>query len=162
MQRRLLLLAAAVTFLASALPASAAGDLPVDIVTKIYKLSAGKKGDYSGASAFGDKAIRSEYFSKSLLAAIVKMEKKSARTNEPILDFDPVTSSQDPSVKRLKIEAENATADQATIAATFFSFDEKTPSVVRYKFIMEGDSWKLDEMTGGHDKDIWSLRDIIK
>ena len=149
------------TACAIASPAFAAGEQPADIVTLIYKVSAGKKGDYSGASAFTDKGIRAKYFSKSLVAAIVKMDRKSAATNEPILDFDPVTSSQDPSVKRLKITSESQTADKAVVTATFYSFDSKTPTVVRYLFNLEGDSWRIDDMTGGEVKDSWKLREVI-
>ena len=158
MFRRTFLLAAA---FAIAGPALAAGEQPVDIVTRIYKLSAGKNGDYSGESAFNDKGVRAKYFSRSLAAALVKMDKKSAATNEPILDFDPVSSSQDPSVKRLKIASESQTADQAIVAATFYSFDATTPVVVRYLFILEGDSWRIDDMTGGNEDASWKLREVI-
>ena len=72
MFRRTFLLAAA---FAIAGPALAAGEQPVDIVTRIYKLSAGKNGDYSGESAFNDKGVRAKYFSRSLAAALVKMIK---------------------------------------------------------------------------------------
>ena len=159
MNRRLFLLAA--TFLATA-PALAAGETPEEIVAKIYKVSAGKKGDYAGESAFGDPAIRRAYFSKAFVAALVKMDKKSAKTNEPILDFDPVTSSQDPSVKRLKIEAESTGADQTDVTATFYSFDATTPTIVHYLFVSEGGGWRVDDITGDVEGEKWSVREIAK
>lgn len=159
MLRRTLLIA--ITF-AVAAPALATVEQPADIVAAIYKVSAGKKGDYSGNSAFNDKSIRARYFSKGLMAAVMKMEKKSQATNEPILDFDPVSDSQDPSVKRLKITLEGTDNTNSVVAASFYSFDNKEPSIVRYFFIAESDGWRLDNMTGGTGDLKWSLRDLIK
>ena len=160
MNRRQILLAAFAGSLA--IPAFAAGETPQDIVTRIYKVSAGPKGDYSGESGFSDKGIRAAFFSKGFLAAIVKMDKKSARTNEPILDFDPVTASQDPSVTRLKIDTESTAADRASVTATFYAHGSKTPTIVRYLFILEGGGWRLDDIAGDVDGDKWSVREITK
>ncbi len=160
MNRRQILLAAWASSLV--LPALAASETPLDIVTQIYRVSAGKKGDYAGESAFSDKAIRASFFSRGFLAAVVKMEKKSASTNEPILDFDPVTASQDPSVKRLKIGTESAGADSGIVTATFYSFDNKQPTLVRYLFIMEAGQWKLDDIEGDVEGDKWSVRAITR
>jgi hypothetical protein len=135
---------------------------PRDIVVEIYRISAGKDGNYRGPSAFSDKGVRSRYFSKSLLAAIVRMEKLSKQKNEPILDFDPVTNSQDPDVKDLQIAVESETPSNVVVAARFLSFEEKEPSIVRYDFIKDGGAWKIDDIHGEHGKDKWSLRDTIK
>src|SRR5262249_16130463 len=133
-----------------------------DIVEKIYKVSAGPDGKYQSASAFSDNGIRKRYFSKALLAQILRMEKKSARDNEPILDFDPITNSQDPDVKDLTITVESRAPAKPVVAAKFFSFDDKQPSIVRYDFVLENATWRIDEIRGEHGTDKWSLRDIIK
>jgi hypothetical protein len=135
---------------------------PRDIVVEIYRISAGADGKYHGPSAFNDTGVRNRYFSRSLLTAVVKMEKLSRKTNEPILDFDPVTSSQDPDVKALQITVESETAAKVVVAVRFLSFDDTEPSIVRYDLIQERNGWKIDDMRGEHGKDAWSLRDIIK
>ena len=89
MHRRLLLgclmAAQAWALVPATAAAAAATESPRDIVTKIYKISAGKDGKYQGPSAFSDKAVRGRYFSKSLLAAVVRMEKRSKEKDEVIL-----------------------------------------------------------------------------
>lgn len=135
---------------------------PVEIVTEIYRVAAGADGKYDGPSAVDDEALRKLYLSKSLVAALVAMEKRAK--DGPILDFDPISNSQDPSVKNLSITQESKTDAKAVVAAKFFSFEEKEPSIVRYDFIKVGADWKIDDVEGqrGGDKTpAWSLRKII-
>jgi hypothetical protein len=142
---------------AAAVPtaARAAGESsPADVTTAIYRIYAGPKGDYQTGN-LDDKRV-AVYLSKSLRAALKAMDARSKKLNEPILDFDPVTDSQDPQVEKLTIAAEG---DAAAIA-TFFSGDVK--HVVRYSFVREGDAWKVDDISGGAGDDKWDLRDIIK
>ena len=142
---------------AAAVPtaARAAGESsPADVTTAIYRIYAGPKDDYQTGN-LDDKRV-AVYLSKSLRAALKAMDARSKKLNEPILDFDPVTDSQDPQVEKLTIAAEG---DAAAIA-TFFSGDVK--HVVRYSFVREGDAWKVDDISGGAGDDNWDLRDIIK
>ncbi len=138
-------------------------DDPQSIVTKIYAISAGRDGKYSGDSAFLKPDVQRRWYSKSLRAALAAVKREEAKTGDVILDFDPVTNSQDPSVKRLAIAVESQTDAAAVVSATFFSFAEKEPSIVRYVFIREGADWKLDDMRGEHaGKDKWVLRGLLK
>jgi hypothetical protein len=149
----MVLLLAAVS--ATPVAARAAGESsPADIVTAIYRVYAGPKGDYS-AGSLDDKRV-AVYFSKSLRAELKAMNARSKKLNEPILDFDPVTDSQDPQVDKLTIAPEG---DVAALA-TFSGGDEQ--HVVRYLFVREGDVWKLDDIAGGAGDNKWDLRDIIK
>ncbi len=135
---------------------------PVEIVTEIYRIAAGPNGKYDGQSAIENKQVRKLYLSKSLVAALVAMKKREK--DGVILDFDPITNSQDPSVKNLTIAEQSKTDAKAIVAAKFFSFEEKEPSIVRYEFVNTGADWKIDEITGqrGGDKtQAWSLRKII-
>jgi hypothetical protein len=100
----------------TALPALAAEPSPRDIVAEIYRISAGQDGKYQGPSAFDDEGVRTRYFSKPLLAAIVRMEKLSKEKDEPILDFDPVTNSQDPDVKDRQITVESESPSKTVVA----------------------------------------------
>jgi len=135
--------------------AQAAGESsPVEATTAIYRIYAGPKGDYQSGN-LEDKHVL-VHLSKSLRAALKAMDARSKALNEPILDFDPVTDSQDPEVEKLTIAAEG----DAAAVATFFSGDVK--HVVRYSFVREGDAWKVDDISGGAGDDRWDLRDIIK
>lgn len=142
---------------AAAVPttARAAGEnSPADVVTAIYRIYAGPKGDYQTGN-LDDKRV-AVYLSKSLRAALKAMDARSKKLNEPILDFDPVTDSQDPQVEKLTIAAES----DAVAAATFFSGDVK--HVVRYSFVREDGAWKVDDIAGGAGDETFDLRDIIK
>jgi hypothetical protein len=141
--------------LAAAFPwsAAAAGPSPTDVVTAIYRIYAGPKGDYQ-AGSIEDKRI-SAYFTASLRNALAAMNARSRKTNEPILDFDPVTDSQDPQVERLSIAAES----ENVVAATFFSGEVK--HLVRYVFKSESGPLKIDDISGGSGADAWDLRRII-
>ncbi len=151
MKRRTFLILADASLLSPA--ALAAEAAPVDVVTSIYRLYAGPKGDYQNGS-IDDKRV-SAFFTKSLRAALKAMNARSKNLNEPILDFDPVTDSQDPMVRRLSI----APQSEGVVEATFYSGEVK--HVVRYLFKKEDGAWKIDDIAGlGDDK--WDLRDIIK
>ena len=141
---------------AVALPSAAlaAGESsPADVTTAIYRIYAGPKGDYRNGN-LDDKRV-AVYLSKSLRAALKAMDARSKKLNEPILDFDPVTNSQDPQVEKLTIAAEG---DAAAIA-TFFSGDVK--HVVRYSFVREDGAWKVDDISGGAGDETFDLRDVI-
>ncbi len=151
MKRRTFLILADASLLSPA--ALAAEAAPVDVVTSIYRLYAGPKGDYQNGS-IDDKRV-SAFFTKSLRAALKAMDARSKKLDEPILDFDPVTDSQDPMVQRLSI----APQSEGVVEATFYSGEVK--HVVRYVFAKEDGAWKIDDIAGQGD-DKWDLRDIIK
>ena len=133
--------------------AAAAEPSPTDVVTGIYRIYAGPKGDYQ-AGSIEDKRI-AVLFTTSLRKALAAMNARSRKSNEPILDFDPVTDSQDPQVERLSIAPES----DSVVAATFFSGAVK--HVVKYDFKPEGGASKLDDISGGSGADAWDLRRII-
>ena len=133
--------------------AAAAEPSPTDVVTGIYRIYAGPKGDYQSGS-IEDKRI-AVLFTTSLRKALAAMNARSRKSNEPILDFDPVTDSQDPQVERLSIAAES----DSVIAATFFSGAVK--HVVKYDFKPEGGGLKIDDISGDSGADAWDLRRII-
>ncbi len=142
---------------AAAVPmaARAAGESsPADVTTAIYRIYAGPKGDYQTGN-LDDKRV-AVYLSKSLRAALKAMDARSRKLDEPILDFDPVTDSQDPQVETLSIAA----AGDAAATATFFSGDVK--HVIRYSFVREDGEWKVDDIAGGAGDETFDLRDIIK
>ena len=133
--------------------ARAAEPSATDVVTGIYRIYASPKGDYQ-AGSIEDKRI-AVLFTISLRKALAAVNGRSRKVNEPILDFDPVTDSQDPQVERLSIAAES----DSVVAATFFSGAAK--HVVKYDFKSEGGALKIDDISGGSGADAWDLRRII-
>ena len=147
------LLLAAAAAIPTAAPAAGESS-PADVTTAIYHIYAGPKGDYQTGNLDDKRVV--VYLSKSLRAALKAMDARSKKLNEPILDFDPVTDSQDPQVEKLSIAPEG----DAAAVATFSSGDVK--HLVRYSFVREGDAWKVDDISGGAGGDTWDLRDVIK
>jgi hypothetical protein len=138
----------AASLLLAAAPALAAGPTdPVEIVKYFYSFSAGKSGKWEGPSAFFDKTIRKTYFSPSLLALLAEEEKLSEGEIGAI-DYDPISNSQDPSVRNLKILPVSQTVDAARVGATFTREAKATaPKVlIYYDFVREGGAWKLNDM----------------
>lgn len=155
---RLVLLASAIT-----IPRMARADeSTVSIVTLFYKLSAGKDGKYSGKSAYYQDKIRAKYFTKSLRDLVVALEKKAKQKDDPGLDFDPVTNSQDPSVKDLKIEQDGESDGESAVNASFATESGSDRMVIRYIFLRQQDAWKLDNITTGTGGEGWDLRKLIK
>jgi len=147
------LLLAAAAAIPTAAPAAGESS-PADVTTAIYHIYAGPKGDYQTGNLDDKRVV--VYLSKSLRAALKAMDARSKKLNEPILDFDPVTDSQDPQVEKLSIAPEG----DAAAVATFYSGDVK--HLVHYSFVREGDAWKVDDISGGAGGDTWDLRDVIK
>ncbi len=136
---------------------------PRAIVEQIYKISAGPDGQYHGKSVFQLPEPRRRLLTKSLNGALDAMDRKSKRLNEPILDFDPITDSQDPSARNLTLATQSATARQAVVVAKFFAQDETQPTQVRYVLLLEGGTWKVDDISGGRAGQAgWSLRKVIR
>src|SRR6478752_2387277 len=118
--RRKLILFGATGLLAATMPrvALTAPDDPVGIVTAIYTRAAKGKGEGGGGFVSENKAAKARYLSKSLIALWAKADAHTRKGDSGPLDFDPVTSSQDPDVKPFKVAAEKQEADKATVAIT--------------------------------------------
>ncbi|WP_210186007.1 MULTISPECIES: DUF3828 domain-containing protein [unclassified Beijerinckia] len=149
--------------LGSLLPAELAWaqavETPAQIVAALYKASAGKNGKYEGPSAIQDKRIRGRYFSAKLGSLFDRAEKEQTRTGDAIIDFDPITNSQDPSVIDLSITSEKEDDKSAVVAAKFRTLLVGAEAMtVRYDFIREKGGWRLDDIRGTVDKDAWSFR----
>lgn len=159
MQRRAFL---AMLAACAATPAFALLPLPTDplpIVERIYKLAAGKSGKYDGPSMIDNKEVRERYLSKSLDTLVRKAYAKSRRINEPIIDFDPVLNTQDPSPPEgLKVEVASASDTKATVVASWKIGG--TGYAVAYDFVRESGAWKVFDLRGGEGQDAWSLRKI--
>ena len=129
MRRRTFLILAGASVIAPPGRTFAVDSTPLDVVTALYRIYAGPKGDYATGN-FSDPHVE-VFFTKSLRAAMSAMYARSRKDNEPILDFDPVTDSQEEMVERLSIARES----DSVVAATFEGRASK--HVVRYSFARE-------------------------
>ncbi|WP_256806611.1 DUF3828 domain-containing protein [Bradyrhizobium sp. Bra64] len=155
------------SLLASTSPAFAVmpapGD-PVAIVTAIYTRAAKGKGDGGGAVIIENKAAKSQYLSKALIALWAKADAHTPKGDVGPVDFDPVTNSQEPDVKSFKVDAEKMGADKATIAVTITGHrNDRKPAdlIVRYDFVREASTWKIDDIKGSSEGEAWSIRKML-
>jgi hypothetical protein len=157
----------AASLLATASPALAVmpapGD-PVAVLTAIYTRAAKSKGDGGGAFIIENKAAKSQYLSKALVALWAKADAHTPKGDVGPVDFDPVTNSQEPDVKSFKVDAEKIEADKAAVAVTITGHrNDRKPAdlIVRYDFVREAGSWRIDDIKGSSDGEAWSIRKML-
>lgn len=156
-----------ISLLAGVRPALAQTPAPADpaaIVTAIYTRAAKGKGDGGAAFVIENKAAKTKYFSKALVALWAKADAHTPKGDVGPVDFDPVTNSQEPDVKSFKVDPETMEADKATIAVTITGHrNDRKPAdqVVRYDFVREANSWRIDDIKGSSDGEAWSIRKML-
>ena len=137
---------------------------PVAILTAIYTRVAKGKGDGGGGFVVDSKAAKAKYLSKSLVALWAKADAQTPKDEVGAIDFDLVTNSQDPDVKSFTLATEKLDADKATIAVTLTGHraERENPAdqVIRYDFVREANTWKIDDIRGAIDGKPWSLREL--
>jgi hypothetical protein len=134
---------------------------PRDVVAAIYKLTvADLKKKPDGASPFFDRASRKKFFSKAFDALITTSEEAAARDKAAMIDFDPITASQDPEVQKVTLKTDVLELGKATVSASFVNRGQAT--VVSYDFIKQDGDWRVDDIKGTTEKEAWSVRKILK
>lgn len=131
---------------------------PKAIVDWIYaELIKSQKTTEDAFSVFNEDVLGA-LFSKAYIAAYRKADAMAKKKEEPLLDGDPVTNSQDPDISKVttKIMAQNAGA--ATVAASFMN--SGTADQVVYRFVKEGEAWKIDDIIAGKS-DPFSVRKLF-
>ncbi|OAF12155.1 DUF3828 domain-containing protein [Bradyrhizobium neotropicale] len=162
--RRSLIAASLLASINPALAQTPAPTDPVAILTAIYTRAAKGKGDGGGAFVVENKAAKAKYLSKALVALWAKADAHTPKGDVGPVDFDPVTNSQEPDVKSFKVDAEKMEADKATVAVTITGHrNDRKPAdqIVRYDFVREANSWKIDDIKGSSDGEAWSIRKML-
>jgi hypothetical protein len=142
-----------------------AAESPRDYVVAVYK---GVGGSRSWDSLFAKAMGRKRPFSKSFDLTLITADARSKKSQEPWLDFDPISNSQDPSIHGLRINIVSETSNTSTISAEFRSAPgPKAPvSQVIYDFVRENNLWALDNIRGGSQNckecPAWSLQNLAK
>ena len=157
----------AASLFAATTPAYAQAPAPNDpatILTAIYTRAAKGKGDGGAAFVTENKAAKAKYLSKALVALWAKADAHTPKGDVGPIDFDPVTNSQEPDVKSFKVDAEKTEADKATLAVTITGHrNDRKPAdqIVRYDFVREANSWKIDDIKRSSDGEAWSIRKML-
>lgn len=140
---------------------------PEAVVAALYRAAGGVGGDYSHPiSIFADPLGRATFLSTGLREALDAMDKRTQPGDVPDLDFDPVTSSQDPNVRDLKIVAERQETgkgeDKAAVRVSFGrSGDKSKPITLRYWLVRQSDGWRIDDIAN-MGKDAWRIGAILQ
>jgi len=154
-------------------PALAAAQDAAGPIVAIYKKAAAGKGDSGGQFVWLEKKDRPRWLSKSLTALWNAEEAKTPKGDQPPPGFDPVSDSQDPLVRNVKVAVEKNDGKRATVAASFDSWPSgntvgqqraNPPErvTVRYDMVLERGRWKIDGIRGGTGDKPWSIRAILK
>jgi hypothetical protein len=136
---------------------------PSAVVAAIYRTAAGVGGDYSHSiSVIADPRSRAQYLSERLQRELKEMDSRTPAGDAPDLDFDPITSSQDPDVRGLRIATEAEGVRTATVRAEFHRGGAKgKPIVLLYSLTRENGGWRVDDIAE-QGKDGWRLSAILK
>lgn len=162
--RRHFVASALLASISPALAQTAASSDPAAILNAIYTRAAKGKGDGGGAFIIENKAAKAKYLSKSLNALWAKADAHTPKGDVGPVDFDPVTNSQEPDVKSFKVDTEKLDADKAALAVTMTGHrNDRKPAdrVVRYEFVREANSWRIDDIKGSSDGEAWSIRKML-
>src|SRR4051812_8985140 len=92
----------------AAVPIALAASSPVDPITAIYRKAAAGKGDSGGTFVFLTKKNRVRWLSKSLTKLWNEEDRKTPKGDQTPPGFDPVSNSQDPFVRNVKVELEKS------------------------------------------------------
>jgi hypothetical protein len=136
---------------------------PAAIITAIYTRVA--KGKGGGGFVTENKAAKTKYLSKELIALWAKADAHTPKGDIGPVDFDPVTNSQESDVKSFKVVTEKLEADKAAIAVTIIGTRPRAKAAdqtVHYDFVRDGDKWKIDDIKGSDDGTAWSIRGMLQ
>ena len=133
---------------------------PRDIVATLYKNTAIALKKERPSSPFFDHATRRKYFSKGFDQLITKSETEAVRDGSQMIDFDPITASQDTDMTSATVKTNVLELGKAVVSASFTNFGK--PAVVTYDFVKEDGAWAIDDIKGTTDKEAWSVRKILK
>jgi hypothetical protein len=153
---------ASVLGLSLAVPAFADGGRPRDFIAAVYRVAGGPSGDGSdGEAIFADEGNRKRYLSRGLRAEIDAMVRRTPEGDAPDLDFDPISSGNDPNFHDLRIATESEQGRRAVVIADFVSHQDKMRTVLRYLLVREDGRWKIDDIIAS-GKNEWRVRRVIR
>lgn len=132
---------------------------PRDVVETLYKLAIAELKKAKGTSPFYNRQVRATYFSKGFDLLITSAETRAAHAGDAILDFDPISASQDAEMQKATLKTDVLESEKAVVSAAFLN--HKQPTVVTYDFVREGGDWRVNDIKGTTEKEAWSVRKIL-
>jgi hypothetical protein len=133
-----------------------------DFVVEVYRVAAGPSGDGSdGGSIFEDEDNRRRFLSHRLQVKYAAMLKRTLKGDAPDLDFDPISSGNDPNFHDLRIRTESENGAHAVVIADFISHQDKVRTVLHYELVRERGGWRIDDIIAS-GKTKWQLSRIIR
>jgi hypothetical protein len=145
-----------------AAPLAAETPAPAVIVDAIYK------GGNSTGRAFGlDAKERHQYFSKATAELWDKADAVSNPNGDEIgaVDFDITTNSQGAEIRSYSIVSDRIEGKTATVVVklTLDNWIRHSPEddLIRYLFVLEDGSWRIDDVAGASDGKPWTLRELL-
>lgn len=162
MNRRALCVLLSLSVIGSA-PAQASGPSPTDMIAAIYRRAAAGTGESGGQFLYSNAKNRRANFTSSTAELWNRAARVTPRGDQTPPGFDPVTNSQDPSLKAFVVSAEAIGPKRARILVRLTSrtSDGDRRSSVRYLLVREGGRWLIDDITGATEGTPWSIRPVL-
>jgi hypothetical protein len=159
LSRRTLLTAA---LAALPLPALAQADPQQALIAAIYNRVSAGKGENGGQFVWLNEKDRARYFTAGVRKLWHEADARTQEGDQGPMGFDPITDSQDPKVREIKIAVEKQDAQRAVVAASFRSWGGPESRVtVRYDMLRENGRWLIDDIRGTIDGKEWSVRALL-
>ncbi|MGO9007626.1 MAG: hypothetical protein ACLQIQ_02930 [Beijerinckiaceae bacterium] len=137
--------------------ANAAELSPREIVTELYRLELGPKGDMSVGPLhdFRDPLIQHR-LTRDLQRLVSKMDAFERKTGDVVLDFDPVADGNGAVPLDAMVEATEPSGEKAEAVAKFH-ISSGEEHALTYRFARDDGAWKFDDILGKN----WDLRRLI-
>lgn len=120
----------------------------------------------AGGSEITDRAARGRWFTRALVEIWNKAEDKAEKDGDigPV-DFDLLSDSQDPEVRRVSIELRESTPESAVVRVGLFprvkpKAGEKPRSVIDVVVKRDAGAWRIDDLKQV-SADPWGLRALL-
>ncbi|MDK9697140.1 MAG: hypothetical protein OEL76_12165 [Siculibacillus sp.] len=163
--RRLFLALLATTLATPSAVAAAPAGSPEAFVAAIYaRITAGD--GTAGGSEFTDPTARDRWFTAPVVEMWREGDERAEKDGDigPV-DFDLLTASQDPMVRRVAVEPRGAGADVATVRVGLFSSKKAKPGEKPYAtldFVLKraAGGWRIDDVLS-RAKETWTLRELL-
>jgi hypothetical protein len=152
----------AATLAALPFPAPAQNGGPDALIAAIYKRVSSGKGEDGGGFVWVNEKDRARYLTRSLRKVWHDSDARTAKGDQTPPGFDPITNSQDPKVRDVKVAIETQGAERAIVAVSFRGWggpDQR--ETIRYDMLRENGRWLIDDIRATIDGKEWSLRALL-
>lgn len=135
-----------------------------DTVRAIYRRASAGKGDNGGQFLWLKSRDRHRHFTERTAELWDRADKVTPPGDQTPPGFDPVTASQDPSLKSAEIVSEEERPDRARVLVRLTDRDRPSEpyASVRYGLLREHGRWLIDDMSNGTPGEAsWALRALL-